>query len=73
VADAADGTVRLHSISESLQSGRRRSSTCSTSTAWRRERQVAIEHTDDGVVLVRDGRRVTLSPDAARLVYVAEE
>lgn len=72
LADAQPGAVRLHSISEQLQ---RDAETIRSlyQNGMQAGEVVQLAHTDDGVELERDGKRVTLNEQAARLVYVAQE
>lgn len=72
LADAVDGHVHLHSISESLQSDADVIRAL-YDHGMRAGASVELKHTPDGVVLRRDdGQEVSLPLDAARLVYVAQ-
>lgn len=72
LADAPDGTVRLHSISEQLQ---RDAVVISAlyANGMRAGVVVDLRHTDDGVTLQLETKTVTLDLEAARLVYAAQE
>jgi DtxR family transcriptional regulator, Mn-dependent transcriptional regulator len=69
LAEAPDGEVRLHSISESLQSDAQVINDL-YHHGMRAGEVVAARTGPHGVSLELDGQQVELSPDAARLVYV---
>ena len=69
LADVADGEVRLHSLSESLQSDADVVHELYEHD-MRAGELVTVTHRDTGVVLQTAEHRVQLSLDAARLVYV---
>ena len=69
LSQVADGQVRLHSISESLQSDARVIQVLYDHGMQAGE-IVTVSQSPDGVTLQFDEHRVELEPDAAKLVYV---
>jgi DtxR family transcriptional regulator, Mn-dependent transcriptional regulator len=72
VGEMAPGTVRLHSISESLQ-GDAEVIQVLYKHGMRAGEVVTVERDGDHTVLALHGQRVPLSAEAARLVYVVPD